>query len=459
MINYKSVRFRLTFWYSAAFFLAMAVIFVAFYLITKQVLLSHTDASIISHSKSIVEAVGQGSMSMNLSVEYSETPGMLIIVSDPYGKIISNSQSLGPYAVVLSDLLEKSANIIKPTFTDRTVGSIPLRLGIFPVTKDQVATGLVLIGHPNDVVANSLHTLTLTLLLVYFGLLIPTICGGLLLARGAMAPIIETSNKLKKLSSRNLQERVQSSGTGDEVEELTDTFNNLLDRLSQAFDRERQFIGDVAHELKTPISTLRSEIEVSLSRDRPKDEYKKVLAGTLVDVDKLTNTLKNVLDLAWSEADHPALYRESYDLSELIIELKDLVIKMGERKNITISGTIEKDIMGAGKREKIFRALLNILDNAIKFSPVGGKITLSLKSADQNAVIKIRDTGSGIAPVDLPHIFERFYRGSKTAKVLGSGLGLAIASSIISIHQGTINVESEPGKGTTFTVTLPMKAS
>ena len=184
-----------------------------------------------------------------------------------------------------------------------------------------------------------------------------------------------------------------------------------------------------------------------------------MLAGTLVDVDKLTNTLKNVLDLAWSEADHPALYRESYDLSELIIELKDLVIKMGERKNITISGTIEKDIMGAGKREKIFRALLNILDNAIKFSPVGGKITLSLKSADQNAVIKIRDTGSGIAPVDLPHIFERFYRGSKTAKVLGSGLGLAIASSIISIHQGTINVESEPGKGTTFTVTLPMKAS
>ena len=192
MINYKSVRFRLTFWYSAAFFLAMAVIFVAFYLITKQVLLSHTDASIISHSKSIVEAVGQGSMSMNLSVEYSETPGMLIIVSDPYGKIISNSQSLGPYAVVLSDLLEKSANIIKPTFTDRTVGSIPLRLGIFPVTKDQVATGLVLIGHPNDVVANSLHTLTLTLLLVYFGLLIPTICGGLLLAPGAMAPTIAT---------------------------------------------------------------------------------------------------------------------------------------------------------------------------------------------------------------------------------------------------------------------------
>ena len=210
-MNIKSVRFRLTLWYSVAFFLAMAVIFTAFYLITKQVLLTHTDASIISHSKSIVEAVEQGSMPVNLSLEFSETPGMLIVVADPYGKIISNSQPLGANINVLTDLLEKSSNIIKPTFTDRALGSIPLRLGIFPVIKDGVSIGLVLVGHPNDVVSNSLHSLITTLLVVYFGLLIPTVYGGWLLARGAMAPIIETSNKLKKISSQNLEERVESS--------------------------------------------------------------------------------------------------------------------------------------------------------------------------------------------------------------------------------------------------------
>ena len=450
MINYKSVRFRLTFWYSTAFFLAMAVIFAVFYLITKQVLLSHTDASIITHSKSIIEAVEQGSMQVNLSFEFSETPGMLIVVADPFGKILSSSQSLGASTSILSDLLEKSANILKPVFTDRTLGSVPLRLGIFPT-----APGLVLVGHPNDVVANSLHSLFITLLLVYFGLLIPTIGGGLLLARKAMAPIAETSAKLKKIGSKNLEERVENPGTGDEVEELADTFNNLLDRLSESFNRERQFIGDVAHELKTPLATIRTSVEIALTKDRTKEDYKQVLTETLKDTDRLANTLKNVLDLAWSESDHTNLQNEAFNLTELVYELKDIASKMGH----LITGKIEKNILISGNREKIFRAAFNVLENAIKFSPKEGKIIFSLKSDGRNAVIKISDTGPGITSGDLPHIFDRFYRGSKTAKVVGSGLGLAIASSLVSAHQGTINVESELGKGTTFIITLPIKTS
>ena len=234
-MNIRSVRFRLTFWYSSAFFLAIAVIFLAFYLITKQVLLGHTDASIISHGQKIVEVVSRENTPLNQSIipdgqafsrEFSEIPGMLVVVADPAGKIVSSSQPLGSNATLISNLLGNSASIIKPAFSDRTLGSVPLRLGIFPVKKDGLLTGLVLVGHPNDVVANSLHTLTTTLLLIYFGLLVPTVGGGLLLARGAMSPISGISEKLKKISSQNLNERVDLAKTGDEVEELTVTFNN-----------------------------------------------------------------------------------------------------------------------------------------------------------------------------------------------------------------------------------------
>lgn len=455
-MNIKSVRFRLTFWYSAAFFLGVAAIFAAFYLITKQVLLSHTDASITSHGQKIVDAVANNSMPA-FSREFSETPGMLIVVADPYGKIISTSQFLGDNTGLITDILEKSANILEPAYTDRTLGFVSLRLGIFPVRKDGATATLVLVGHPNDVVANSLQSLTLTLLLIYFGLLVPTVGGGSLLARGAMAPIARISARLKRISSQNLDERVENPKTGDEVEELTATFNSLLDRLSQAFSRERQFIGDVAHELKTPLSTIRSNVEIALTRDRPKDEYRRVLADTLGDIDRLSTTLKNVLDLAWSEAAGPASRPETVDLTALAVELKDLTAKMGESKKIVIAGTIGKNVRVPGKREKIFRAVLNVLDNAVKFSPAGGKIEFSLKKGAREAILEVSDTGPGIASEDLPHIFERFYRGSKTARVLGSGLGLAIASSIIAAHRGAIDVDSAVGKGTSVIIKLPTK--
>lgn len=463
-MNIKSVRFRLTFWYSAAFFLAMAVIFVAFYIIFRQSLLLHTDAAITNHNQQIVKIITSEDIPMNQSYvdsgqvfakQFSEMPGMLLIISDPFGKVLYRSQDLGSNETVLTDLLEKSTNLIKPTFTERNVGVVPLRLGIFPAERDGQLEALVLMGQPMDVIQKSLNSLTIILVLIYFGLLVPTVVGGWFLARGVMSPLAQTSAKLKKISSSNLGERVEVPMTGDEVQELNETFNNLLDRLSEAFNRERQFIGDVAHELKTPLAIMKTGVEISLTKDRSKDEYKKVLADNLRDIDRLANTLKNVLDLAWTEADHTVLQQESFDLSDLIGELKDMASQMGHMVN----GKVEKNIFVFGKREKVFRALFNILDNAIKFSPKDGRINFSLVKKQRGAVIKISDNGPGISSEDLPHIFERFYRGSKTAKVLGSGLGLAIASSIINIHQGKIEVDSEIGKGTTFIINLPIRIS
>lgn len=459
MINFKSVRFRLTLWYSTSFFIAMAVIFSFFYIFTEKTLFSHVDSIITSHSQVISQLISGQSMTTELasfenpvlSRQFGEMPGMILFIGDPYGKISSKSQNLGENEKILADLLEKSANIISPVFANRNLSSTPIRMGIFPVRRNDQTIALILMGQPIDVIQNSLNTLKLTLVLVSVVLSIPTIAGGFLLAQGAMLPISRFSNTIKNINEKNLNERVENPQTNDEIEKLAETFNNLLDRLHQAFNRERQFIGDVAHELKTPLATMRTGVEVALSKERTKTEYQKILSDTLIDMDQLSGTITNILDLAWSQTTNTS--DETFNLSDLISDLKDLTVKMGWYKKVKVLGSIQKNVYISGQKDKIFRAILNILDNAVKYNKRGGKIYIALKSGE----IKISDTGQGIPSSDLPYVFDRFYRGSKTTQVLGSGLGLAIANSIIEAQRGTMNIESTLGKGTTVTIKFPIK--
>jgi len=282
--------------------------------------------------------------------------------------------------------------------------------------------------------------------------------GGYFLANRAIRPISTMSSQLRRINSENLNldEQVSNPQTGDEIEELAVTFNSLLERLRLTFNRERQFIGDVAHELKTPLSTLHNDIEVAISKERTKEEYKGVLKEAFIDTNRVISTLKNILDLAWSEADSGRMKPDEINLSELIEELKDVASKMATSKHITVEGVVEQNITILGKQDKLYRAMLNLIDNAIKYTPTPGKVTLSLHKKGSKAMIYVKDTGIGIAPVDLPHIFERFYRGSKADKVFGSGLGLAIVLGVIKAHRGTIEANSKIGKGTTITIALPL---
>src|SRR3990167_2253172 len=334
-MNTKSIRFRFTVWYALIFSVAMAVVFLAFYLLTQQSLLSHTDAAITTHNNKIVEIISRQDTAMNQSFindsqifaqQFSEMPGMLLIIGNTYGKILYRSQDLGTNEAAVTDLLEKSANIIKPTFVNRNIGATPLRFGVFPAERDGQLVAIVLMGQPMDVIQKSLNTLTLTLVLVYFGLLILTVVGGFLLARKALSPIAQVSKQLKKISAENLKERVPDPKTGDEIEELSQTFNSLLDRLNEAFVRERQFIGDVAHELKTPVATLKGGIEVTMSKNRTTEEYKKAFRETLIDVNRLSSTIKNILDLAWIGAENAGFGGNNFDLSGALVELQEIAL-------------------------------------------------------------------------------------------------------------------------------------
>ncbi len=264
------------------------------------------------------------------------------------------------------------------------------------------------------------------------------------------------SSRIKMISSKNLDERINDIQSEDEMGELAQSFNELLDRLHDAFKREQQFIADVAHELKTPLATLRSTIEVALQQKRESADYQKTLEEALSETHRLSSTLKNVLDLAWSETPQEQKNAKSFNLTELIEELLETAQKMAMNKKITVTGKIDEGVILYGFKDKLGRAVLNIIDNAIKYTPSQGKIEISLKKENNQAIVKIQDTGLGISKRDLPHVFDRFYRSTSEDKIFGSGLGLAIAKAIVVSHNGEIKIKSKVGQGSTFAISLPL---
>lgn len=453
--KYKSLRFRLTVWNIVAFMTVTLLVFFGFYVVTSKILSIHTDNLLRSHSAGVINLITGNSIGMHSMLtreafnrEFTEIPGMLVVAMDNRGQIFNASVTLNRDAASFGDLFAQVYNGQKSFFADKNIGGSQMRFLATPIFDKDILQGVVLVAHPIDVISKSLDSLIIVLGVTFMILIFPVSLGGYLLIKKAIGPIGIMTDKLKKISSENLDTKISVPQTGDEIQELAETFNLLLDRLHLAFTRERQFIGDIAHELKTPLATIKTTIEIV--KDKPK-----ILNEILLDVDKLITRLKNILDLAWSESLHTKTF-EKIDLSELLLELKDITVKLATPKNITVNSKITPNITILGKSDKLGQAILNILENAIKFTPNNGNISLGLSLRDNLALINIKDNGVGISTSDLSHIFERFYRGTKTTKTLGSGLGLAISDSIIRAHHGEIKVESKVGKGSTFSIYLPL---
>lgn len=459
----KSLRFRLIYWYFTAFFLSTVIIFSVFYTITKNVISDQTDKEITLHGSKITDLITAESSGVHgifpklqLEREFSQIPGMLVVISDNTGKIQSSSQSVDSEKLIFIDILQKSANIVNPVFLNIKIGVTMMRSGIFPVISENGVRSLVLVAHPVEAVQKSLDILIWVLLFTIIVIGILSVFGGYIVARGALQPIVLFSERLKRIESDNLNQKIPDPKTGDEIEELTAAFNLLLERLNKSFEREQQFIGDIAHELKTPLSVLKNTIEVTLSKKRPDSEYKNTITDILIDINKLSSTINDVLDLAWTKSADKNIVFEKINLSDLMKEMEELLQKLSTNKRIQIKVNITGGIFINGHHQKLYRALYNLIDNAVKYTPQSGEIKLTLSKENNHASVDISNTGPGIKREDLPLIFNRFYRGNKSAKVFGSGLGLAICKSIIEAHGGTISINSIINKKTAVKITFPL---
>ncbi len=460
-LNTKSVRFRLTALYSSTLIFSLAILFVSFFWLTRRELYNHTDTVLQSHATRIVSILGsqleteRQMSSQFLADVFAETPGMLVLVANEDGEVLSVSQNVADAHKITTEILKKSPVADSPVFLNSAVGVIDMRFIVMPLGGGGNVRDILIVAHPIDVIQQSLQALYGSLSLVFLSFVIPTIFGGYMLAGSALRPVAEVSRQMDKISSENLTQRVKLPDTQDEIAALVVTFNSLLDRLEESFTRERQFIADVAHELKTPLSTLKTSIEVTAAKPRSSAEYQQLLEELLVDANRLSATLTNILDLAWSRSDKYT-HKVAVNMSEVMRELVEIAEKLGLGKNISITTRITDDLSVYGQRDKLFRALLNIIDNAVKYSPEKGVVEILLQKKHDQAWVLIKDHGRGIGKNDLHHIFDRFYRGSEAHKTSGSGLGLAIAKAVITAYSGTVDVESVVGRGTQVTVKFPL---
>jgi signal transduction histidine kinase len=286
------------------------------------------------------------------------------------------------------------------------------------------------------------------------------IVGGHFLMRRTLAPIAALTETAERIHPQNLRERVPKSGNGDELDRLATMLNAMLTRLDESFNRIREFTLNASHELKTPLTVMRGGIEEFLARTECTPTQREILAGHLDEIQRLARIVDNLSLLTKADAGLIVLEHENVRIEELVREAFDDACVLGTERNLRVELGACAPVAVQGDRNRLRQVLLNLIDNAVKYNEHAGIVTLSLRRDASHAVIVVSNTGRGIDPKQLGHVFERFFRGETARRVGadGSGLGLAIAQWIVNAHGGHIGLSSERGGMTVATVTLPLAA-
>ena len=297
------------------------------------------------------------------------------------------------------------------------------------------------------------------LVMIIPALIIVSFAGGWFISRRSLAPVGEIIRSASEITSLNLDKRIKSVATGDELEELTSTINLMLDRLEEAFERIVQFTSDVSHELRTPIATLRAGTDIILGKKRTAEEYLALHENNLIEYEKISRMIDDLLTLLRSDSGRKILNLNSINLSCMVDDLSEKFMIIAGSKSVKFFVNNKWKVKIKGDWALLSRALCNLLDNAVKYTPSGGNVSVTIKDNGDEVLIIIKDTGVGIVKKDLGRIFDRFYRSdpSRSRNTGGSGLGLSIVKNIVELHNGRIEVSSNQGKGSVFTVTLPKK--
>ncbi len=282
---------------------------------------------------------------------------------------------------------------------------------------------------------------------------------GYQVARHGIRPVEEMATTARHISSTNLRERIRAEGYPFELASLAGTFNEMLDRLEESFERISRFSADIAHDLRTPVNNIRGETEVALARPRTIDEYREVLGSCLEEAVRLSELISDLLFLARAESPLTHLHREAVNVCELLDGVREYYEASAMENCISIATSPGKTpLMAELDRKLVQRAVGNLISNALAHTPPGGSIRLGANAKNGSVRIDVSDTGTGIPADALPRVFDRFFRvdTSRAQASGGTGLGLAIVQSIISLHGGKVEIESQLGQGTRVTLDMPL---
>jgi heavy metal sensor kinase len=324
---------------------------------------------------------------------------------------------------------------------------------------DQTPSGWIQVAQSLDTVADTLQDFRDQLLLVIPFVLLLAGVGGYFLAGRALRPIDRITRTAAEIEANDLSRRLAYQGPSDEIGRLAQTFDHMLDRLKTAFERERGFTADAAHELRTPLTVLKGQIEVTLSQSRSEDDYIKTFQDLASQVDRLIRLSNALLFLSRSDQNQLSWEPNHINLGELLTVVIEQMQPLAEEYRLTLNSEISPEIPFTGDKDHLIRLFLNLLDNAVKYTPAGGEVKLQTNVNKAEIHVLVHNDGPGIPEEHIRFIFDRFHRvdSDRSSETGGSGLGLAIAQEIARMHGGYIRVQSELGQGTTFIVQLPQQ--
>ena len=385
---------------------------------------------------------------------------IIVRIYDARGNPIASSRNVPTNHLnlhVLSDV-KKGATHFENAYLE--VDEIPalFRVITTPVIENKRLSYIVQVASPLAQLRTVLRNLRFSLLFLLPLTVILTGLSGVFLVQLTLRPVDQMIATIHQITAENLKLRLEIPGTKDEIDSLARTFNQMIARLDEAFTTQRQFMEDISHELKTPLSVLKGELEVTLKRIRSTQEYETTLHSSLEEVNHLAGIVENLLTLARFDAKTTTLQAVPLDLDALLKDAVEAIQVLAIQKNISLQLNSAHTVEIIADKNQLKRLLLNILDNAIKYTPSGGKISIDLRQQKDTADIEISDTGIGIPESELPHIFDRFYRVDKSRSSAGFGLGLSIAQSIAMAHGGKIYAKPNLPQGTVFIISIPLKA-
>ena len=460
-----SIRLRLTLLYSAILALTLIVLGVVLYVTVSQVTLNTVQTSLVNEAQQLVysrefrlDHLGQNPRGVAM-------PEIFIQARSPDGTVLARTSNLGDYELPISQAGLQACQDGEP---QTEIASTPDgRLLVYnkPVQLRGQFVGIVQFARSLAEQDSSLDTLRG--LLIAGGLLATVLAFGIgwAIAGTALRPIHRITETAQAIGAhRDFDRRVTHTGPSDEIGQLATTFNSMLGELQaahreseQALQSQKRLVADASHELRTPLTSIRGNLGLLQRRPPIAAEDQQAVVSDMVDeTNRLIRLVNDLLVLARSDAGRP-LRHEAVPIAPLIDDVCRQAKLLGAERTIECENNLDATVNG--DRDALKQVLLILLDNALKFTQEGGTISIGTSAADRSVLLRVRDTGPGIAPDALPHIFERFYRSDTARTGEGAGLGLAIAKELIEAQQGTIAVESRVGEGSTFTVTLPLQVA
>jgi heavy metal sensor kinase len=455
-----SLALRLTLWYAGIFLLSAGVAFAFFYYLITSTIRGRTDQDLLAEVRSFssvmlrqgIEAVKRQAV---LESQAAGEKKIFIQLVYPDGRVFSSSNmSYFSNIPVATEAISRMLAQGEPLFA--TVSS-PDRNHEIRVVYALLGPGLIVhLGQAMDDLTRIIDAFQRTFVAIMAVLFILAAVIGWFMARRALTGVGNVTRTARRISGSSLTERVPVTGREDEIDQLAVTFNRMLDRIQTLVTGIKEMTDNIAHDLKSPITRIRGQAELTLVGSGLREDYEAMAASAIEECDRLIEMINTMLFISRTEAGVIRPELSEMDIAALVRDACRLFQAPAEEKGIALGGRGPERLALAGDIRLVQRMVGNLLDNAIKYTRAGGRVDVAVRSAAGGRVeIEVRDTGPGISATDLPHVFERFYRGDPSRSQTGAGLGLSFARAVARAHGGDITAASSPGGGSTFTVTLP----